>query len=172
MVKLFGVILLIAGSTGFSYCMCQDRKKKLFLLKEMRRLFFLMQDEIRYSGLPITEIIKGVADKIEEPFCKALHKVGENLTWEDGRNLRDIWEQEMRSMLVGLPLAAQQIELFIKFPDLLGMAEREGQADVLKGYLKEFDNWIVQFEQEEKSKNKVIMSMGMATGILLSVLLL
>lgn len=164
--------MLIAGSTGFSYCMCQDRKKKLLLLKEIKRLFLLMQDEIRYSGLPITEIIRGVADKISEPFCHALYRISDNLTWEEGRNLKDVWEQEMNNMLVGLPLSMQQKKWFIKFPDLLGIAEREGQAEAFKGYMKEFDNWIVQCEQEEKSKNKVIMSMGMATGILLSVLLL
>lgn len=172
MIKLFGVVLLITGSTGFAYCLCREGKQKLFLLKEMQRLFILMRDEIKYSGLPITEVIKSVAQKVCTPYDIALERIEKKLTWEEGRSLREIWEKEMVFMLAKLPLSKSQKDLFIRFPDLLGMAEREGQADALKGYLRELERWIVQMEQEEKSKNKLIMSMGMATGILLSVLLL
>ncbi|MBP3603240.1 MAG: stage III sporulation protein AB [Lachnospiraceae bacterium] len=172
MIKLFGIILLLGGSTGFAFCLCQDRREHLFLLKEMRLFFSLVQEEIRYSGLPVTEIIKNVNTKISGPYYNALSNVMEKLSWEEGNHLKDVWKGEMEKVMEHTPLSRQEKELFIRFPDSLGMPEKDGQANALAGYMRELDGWIQELEQEEKSKNKVIMSMGMATGILLSVLLL
>ena len=42
----------------------------------------------------------------------------------------------------------------------------------LQRQITELDRWIDRLEEEEKSKNKVIMSLGIATGMFLVILLI
>ncbi len=171
MVKLLGIFFLVTGSTGFAFCLCMERKWQLLLLKEIKQLFLMMQREIRYTGLPVTEIMRGMANKLNTPFREAFERMGTNLTWEEGNNLNEVWKREMHGILIDLPLKEHQKQLLLDFPNLMGVMERDGQADALNGCMEELDKWILQAEKEEKDKNKLIMSLGTATGVLLSVLL-
>lgn len=63
MIKLFGVLFLIVGSVGISASLCRERKRQLQQLMEMKHMFLLIQEDIRYSGLPIPLIIQKTAKK-------------------------------------------------------------------------------------------------------------
>ena len=78
----------------------------------------------------------------------------------------------MQAVSEQLSLSKEQQELLWEFPKSLGLWEKEGQAKALSYYIEETEKWIIQSEKEEKDKNKVIMSLGAAAGIMLSVLLL
>lgn len=172
MVKLIGVLLLMVGSVGFAATLCTEQRKKLLLLVQLRKMFVLIQEDIRYSGLPLPLIIEKTAKKIKEPFRKALTKISKEIVTNGGEMLCEVWEKEMKNIFKELAFSKKQQELLLEFPDSLGFWEREGQAKALTFYIEESDKWISQMEKEEKNKNKVIMSLGAATGILLSVLLL
>ncbi len=172
MVKVFGVILMITGSTGFAACLCKEQRIQLFLLKEMKHMFQIIQEDIRYSGLPVFQIIKRTAGKIKEPYAKALEEISKALLKNNGEMLGEVWEREMNQVLGKHLLTEAQRKLLLEFPQSLGLWEREGQAKALTCYIEELEKWIMQTEKEEKDKNKVIMSLGTAGGILLSVLLL
>lgn len=172
MVKLLGVLLLMVGSVGFASTLCKEQRNKLLLLLQMRQMFVLIQEDIRYSGCPLPLVIEKTAKKVREPFCMALTKISRELLKNGGEMLYEVWEKEMKSIFKELAFSQKQQELLLEFPKSLGFWEREGQAKALTFYIEETDKWILQMEKEEKDKNKVIMSLGAATGILLSVLLL
>ena len=172
MVKLFGVCFLITGAVGFSFCLCREQKIRLMMLKEMRSIFFLVQKQIHYGGFPIDLILQEVSGKVKTPFSEALKRVSEQMCLEDGEEFCRIWTREMETVLFRIPITKEQKELMLGFPRLLNAIDREGQAQILCDYIDELDKWIVQTEKEEKDKNKLIMSLGTAAGILLSILLL
>lgn len=172
MVKFLGVLLLIVGSVGFSATLCRELRRQRMQLLEMKRMFLMIQEDIRYSGLPLPLIIQKTADKMNAPFDRALVQISSMLIQNNGEQLYEVWEKEMSVAVKGLSLSGKQQTLLLEFPQSLGLWEREGQAKALTFYIDETDKWIVQLEKEEKDKNKVIMSLGAAAGILLSVLLL
>lgn len=172
MVKLIGVFLLIGGTSGFAFCLCREQKSRLRLLKDMKYMYQLLQNEIRYTGLPLPEIFKSIAEKLKDPLGSALIRVSESMAWERGESFSRVWEEEMEKGLLGMPLTDRQKSLLLRFPESTGLSQAEGQAKVMQRQIEELDRWIAQLEQEEKSKNKVIMSLGIAAGIFLSILLL
>lgn len=172
MIKLFGVLFLIVGSVGISASLCRERKRQQLQLMEMKHMFLLMQEDIRYSGLPIPLIIQKTAQKTDTPFSEALTAIAAMALQNNGEQLHPIWEKEMQAVSEQLSLSKEQQELLWEFPQSLGLWEKEGQAKALSYYIEETDKWIIQSEKEEKDKNKVIMSLGAAAGIMLSVLLL
>ncbi len=172
MIKLLGVLLLMLGSVGFSASLCGEKKKQRMQLMEMKRMFLIIQEDIRYSGLTMPLILQKTAKKMKEPFGRTLLEISNILSNNDGMQLSEVWETEMTSLIKDFSLSKKQQELLLAFPKSLGFWEREGQAKALSFYIEETDKWIIQLEMEEKDKNKVIMSLGTAAGILLSVLLL
>lgn len=172
MVKLLGVLLLMSGSVGFSAAICREQKKKRLQLLEMKHMFMLIQEHIQYSGLPIPLIIQKTVTKVREPFAGALMSISDILYQNDGEQLKIVWEREMCKITAELSLSLEQRELLYEFPKTLGHWEKEGQARAISVYIEEIQKWITQLEKEEKDQNKVIMSLGAAAGILLSVLLL
>ncbi|MDE7285727.1 MAG: stage III sporulation protein AB, partial [Lachnospiraceae bacterium] len=62
--------------------------------------------------------------------------------------------------------------LIMDFPNSLGFMEENAQAGALDELLREINLHIEEIEKEHKSKNKMIMSLGVAAGVLISILLL
>ena len=60
----------------------------------------------------------------------------------------------------------------LDFPSCLGFMEENAQAMALDGLLREINLHIEELEAERKGKNKMIMSLGVGAGVLISILLL
>ncbi|MGN1181045.1 MAG: stage III sporulation protein AB [Suilimivivens sp.] len=172
MLKAAGAVLLLVGAWGFAYSICRERKKQLILLKDMREMYRLVQSEISYTALPLPEIFAIVAAKMKAPFREALISVSESMNPESGEDFAEIWKIKMEEGLAGALLTASQKELLLRFPECVGMNESKGQAKALDRYIEELSRMILQLEEEEKSKNKVIMSLGIAAGLLMIIILL
>ena len=172
MLKGAGAVLLMLGSCGFALSICRERNRRLQLLKEMREMFRLLQNEICYTALPLPEILKLVGEKVNAPFGKALLLTAEHMRLENGEEFQTVWEEEMKEMLKETSLTAQQKQLLINFPECMGMNESTGQANALNRYIEELELMIAVQREEEKSKNKVIMSLGIAAGLFMVIILL
>lgn len=172
MLRGVGAVLLLFGAAGFSCSLCREQRKKIELLQEMKYLYQLLQEEISYTMLPFPEIFRGISKKLKEPFGSALLVIGEKLTRETKNSLEEIWQKEMKKSLSKIPLSNAQKELLLRLPESLGLRESRGQAKALERYVEELDGWILKAREEEKNKNKVIMSLGIAGGIFLVILLI
>lgn len=172
MLKGAGAVLLMLGACGFALSICRERSRRLQLLKEMREMFRLLQNEICYTALPMPEILKLAGGKVNAPFGRALLLTGERLRLENGEEFRTVWEEEMKKMLEETSLTAQQRQLLIDFPECMGMNESTGQAKAVDRYIEELDLMIFEQRKEEKDKNRVIMSLGIAAGLFMVIILL
>lgn len=172
MLKVSGAVLLMLGAAGFAFSICREWKRRLLLLKSMKEMYRLLQNEICYTALPLPEIFRIVGERIDEPFGEALFSVSNRMTLKRGEDLKKVWESEMGNCLDKIPLKDQEKELLLKFPECVGMNESKGQANALNRYIEEIDRLILQMEEEEKSKNKVIMSLGIAAGLFMVIILL
>lgn len=172
MVKLAGVLCLLVGSIGFASALCLERKKRYLQLSEMKYMFLLIRENVRYSGLPIYLVLQKTSEKMKEPFSKVLSDISADISQNDGSQFDEVWKRKMKLMSDELSINQEQKELLFEFPRSLGLWEKEGQANAFTFYIDEISKELEQMEKEEKDKNKVIMSLGAAAGILLSVLLL
>lgn len=170
--KLLGVLFLTAGTTGLAWNYCREQQNRLILLKEIRHLYHLMQNEIRYAGLPLPEMLLGVSEKVAPPLSDILQSIGKSGDWKNGKSFGQIWRENMEKGLMGQSVTQESRKLLMRFPESMGSMEREGQARVLERHIEELNRWIAQMEQEEKNKKRVIVSLGIAAGTFLSIILL
>lgn len=172
MLKVIGVLLLTGGAAGFSASLCREQKKRIFLLKEIKYMCELMQSEILYMGLPLPEIFKSIAPNFSDPLRSSLGEIGKSMTLSQKESLQSLWRRKMKENYKESPLTERQKEILFQLPEHLILSAAEGQARALDRQIEELGRWILQMEEEEKSKNKVIMSLGIAAGVFLSIVLL
>lgn len=172
MFQFLGVFFLLLGAVGFSYSICRDYKARLSLLKDMKEMYRLLQSEICYTSLPLPEIFRTIGTRCKEPISRVLLSVSDSMTFGFEEEFSEIWTREMQKGLEQTLLTKQQKELLFILPESIGMNESKGQAEALRKYIEELDRCILQMEEEEKSRNKVIMSLGIAAGLFMVIILL
>ena len=167
--QLFGCLLVIAGCVGFAYLMCLELSDRIRFLKEICRIYEELQYYIAYQRTPVSEAMKAMARKQEPLLGEALCEVAEGM--EKGKELQKLWQQSIGEALLITPLKEEERRLLLDFPGRLGYLEGQAQAEAFAEPLREAQRRIAQLYEVQKNRNKVVMSLGLAGGILLSLVL-
>lgn len=171
MLQLTGCLLIIAGCTGIAAVLCGDLKSRILLLRQISEIYENMKYYISYQKATVPEALLRLSEREKEPFSEAFLEIYERMN-EEGGNLPEIWREQMGKALAHTPLCVKEKKLMLDFPSCLGYMEEEAQAGALNELLRETTRQIEELSGEQKNKNKMMMSLGIAGGVLLSILLL
>ncbi len=172
MFKVCGVFLLVSGCVGFSYSLCREKQKRIHLLKEFKYFYILMQNDMQYTKEAFPGLFLRLSESVPEPLSGMLFRVSEKMTLAQCVCFEEIWQEEAAAVLREYSLPDLPKNMIFRFPASMNLWECGGQVKSLQRQIEELDNLISELEQEEKSKNKVIMSLGVATGLFLTIILL
>lgn len=171
MLSLVGSFLVISGCIGFAGSICRDLNLRLKLLKQIRGIYENMKYYISYQKAAVPEALLRLSEREQGPFGEAFEVIYKGI-YEGNKNLTLLWKEEMDKVLQSTPLKRQEKKLIYDFPSCLGFMEENAQARALEELLRETALQIEQLEQEKRNKNKMVMSLGVSVGILISILLL
>lgn len=171
MLRLAGCILVISGCAGFAGSLCRDENMRLKLLKQIRSIYENLKYYIAYQKAAVPEALRRIAGKGQEPFAPVFEEIYQK-TYEEGENFPLVWKRYMEKAMEGTPLTKAEKKLVLDFPACLGFMEEQAQAGALDEVIREVNLHIEELEKGKKDKNKVIMSLGVAVGVLVSILLL
>lgn len=171
MEKLMGCLFVIMGCAGFAASYCRETEVRLQMLKQIRSIYEDMKYYISYQKAAIPEALWRISQKTGEPFAGIFLDIYQR-TYEYGEDLILIWMQQMEKALKNSPLTKKEKKLVYDFASCLGYMEETAQAGALDELQREVNLQIAELERDKKSKNKIIMSFGVAAGILISILLL
>ena len=171
MSAVMGSLLVILGALGFSVSLCQEYRMRLALLKRIRGVYEYMEFQISYGKLPIPEILKKLSFKDELCFQQEFGRIAQRME-EGGQDLAVIWREELLPSLKKSGLKQKEQEWLLAFPTKQGFLKGQAQAESLREIRRELEEGIESLQQEQKSRSKMIMSVGVAGGVLLSILFL
>lgn len=171
MLRLIGCLLVLAGCTGVAGSVCMDTNNRLMQLKQIRSIYENMKYYIAYQKAAIPEVLFWLSGKAGPPFDGAFERIYQSV-YEEGESLPLMWKQYMGAAMAQSPLNGQEKLLILDFPSCLGYMEERAQAGALDELLREVNLRIEELERDKKGKNKMIMSLGVAAGVLMSILLL
>lgn len=171
MLRILGCILVVTGSIGFAQSICTEGKKRLEMLKQMRGIFETMKYYIAYQKAAIPEALWKLADKSDDLTAGAFKEIYKRV-YEKGESLPMAWHQQMENALKDCALSKEEKKLILDFPACLGFMEENAQAGAVDELLREINLHIKELTEEQKNKNKMIMSLGAAVGVLLVILLI
>lgn len=171
MSAVMGSLLVILGAFGFSVSLCLEYRMRLMLLKQIRGVYEYMEFQISYGKLPIPEILRKLSFKDELCFRQEFGRIAQRME-EGGQELVVIWKEELGPSLRKSGLKKKEQEWLLAFPLKQGFLIGQAQAESLGEIRRELEDGIQSLQQEQKSRSKVIMSVGVAGGVLLSILFL
>lgn len=172
MLKLIGAALVTAGAAGLGISYRQDLKDRLYHTKCLYTILELLESEISYSKAALPEACRMISYRTKKPYSSGLYNVWKIMNSNSGLTFSLVWKQEMGKCMHDIPIGSTEKEEFLNFADSTGYADNQMQLKMLEKCKKSVGEAIKHQEERMENKSKVVMSMGLIGGLLLTIVLL
>jgi len=172
MLRLLAGVLILFGSTGFSFNICQEMRQRLNHIKQMQEIFRLFQSEVSYSKSSFPELCLAVSDRVSEPYRTVMKEIYKQVAEKSGTQFPEIWRIKMGQCLEKMPVKKEEKDIFLEFGNRIGFIDWEAQAGMLEKSRIQLEELYMQLKGATENKEKVITSMGVLGGLMLVIILI
>ncbi len=172
MLKLLGLICMIAGGAGVGYSMSAQVGRRYRQLKELQRLAALLMGEISYGNTPLPEGLRRIAGRLEEPFCSFVLAISSQLKRAPGVTLSEVFEECVQGYLGQSCLKETDLEALCRMGSCLGYLDKDMQMRTLRLYEAELVQEISDTYESMPGKKKLYQTLGIMGGLFLVILLI
>lgn len=163
--KAVAATLVIIGTQGFGWALCQEMQSKLYHEKEEKQMLLYMQNEIEFLRRPLHEIFDEIKDKVKEPYSAFLGNVSKRMKQEDGKSLNFLWSEEICKLEKEKSYPKEAILFLKRIGENLGAVQDTFQSSALKLLQLELEEDINKNKQIKDEKTKLIQSLSLITGV-------
>ena len=167
MFRLLAGLLILYGSIGFSFKLCQEMRTRIKQVEQMKEIFRLFQSEISYSRATLPETCFTVSKRVAEPYKSAMEEVYAEIQKKSGIQFPAIWQEKMGQCLKEMPVKKQEQEIFLEFGNQTGFIDWEMQVGILEKNKSQLEELHIQLKSAMENKEKVITSVGVLGGLML-----
>lgn len=171
MLKLLGILCILAGSTGIGFGMARELDLRVEELVAIQQQILFIRGEIRYLHQPLTETFAHVSKTAPAPFSEFFDRTARELEQRLGSTAGEIWRRNQKEYLSGLHIGPGEAREFERLGDLLGYLDVEMQVDTLDHYLEQLKLSTVQAAEAAKGKRRLYRYMGALCGAALAILI-
>ena len=172
MLRILGILVIIAGSSGCALTIVRERAAYLERCRSWRELLRLMENEIAFQKSSLPEICARAGRHLTGDKKIFLDRIGRALEEDGGETLGEIWRREAGLIFQREPVK-REIEEEVE--ELGGRLCFE-DGDLMSKILKEAEGYIRKHQEEQerisREKNKLTLCAGVMGGLLLTILLL
>ena len=171
MLKIAGVILCIAGSTGYGWVKISGWKNGLLEMK----IWLLLFQKIKRCVLYQKETLEGsciwIGEKEDSLQAKQLKEIGCRARRERNYEFSFLWYEEMGIWCKKTAMPEKAKGLLLQFPDYIKEADEHLQIQLFTVYMEEWKREQHELEQRIKEQQKPVMAISLVVGMMLSILL-
>lgn len=172
MLRLVGSICILVGCLGFGWSLRCGIRDRLSALQTILQIFKMLQNEITYSKAPLPEACRRIAGKVSEPYKTGFMEIYERMMENNGCSFCLVWKQSMEKYLKALPLSGEERKICLDFGDCAGYVDGRMQAEAIGHYMHNLELSVKELEEDMKNKSKVIMSLSVMGGMLVTIILI
>lgn len=172
MFRLVGAVLLLAGTGGFSFCLCREMHLRLLQLYEMKRMYELFGSQIGYQQADLPELCRMSEAYMKPPFSSLLRAVYERAEENTGVSVSSIWEEEVERYFPESGLKKEDKILLLEFARSFGYADKALMEQEIRNRIGALLLVIQNIEKHMAEREKMVVSLGMMGGLLLVILLI
>lgn len=172
MLKITGVILCIAGCTGYGLLKIANWKKALLELEQWILLFQKMKSHIHYQRDRLEEICVQLNQDMYGLGGYYAAKAGESALEKRTVGFAETWKEQMELWKLESVLPSKIKELIFHFSDYSKEADYELQMSFLDMFVSNLEKEKSILENQLQEKRKPVMTMSVAGGLVIAILLL
>lgn len=160
------------GSIGWGETKIREEKDRVWHLRELLRIIRRIQDEMQYGKHTLPEICLLLSGNSDTWYGTCFRQIYEQLVQRNGTGLETIWSRQMELCFRHVPLQEEEKDVLRRLPDSLGMQEETLQAMSIGRSMDMLVRKCRQAEEAYEGKARVIRSVSILTGLLLTIFLI
>lgn len=172
MVKAAGCILIFAATTWLGIHKADNIRDEYRQMHYLWKLICMMESEISYAHLHLSDIFSNLARQAKEPYRSWLLSLCKEMDSKEAPFFGTIWEESVKGFLGQTNLPGKELERFGELGNQLGVYDRELQLKILKEYQRQLQADMYEMQGEMRNRIRLCHCLGIASGIMLSVILL
>lgn len=172
MIQLLGGGFVILATTVYAHSLIVKEKFRLEDLKEVERGILLLQNQVRYIGSPLGEILYSIGLQMKGAVGRIFSEIGRDMEERNGESGGDIWERIWMENGRYTYLTGIDLEEIISFGKNISFLERNSKESGLDLLLFSIRNIQEEISDKFKKNQKVYYSLGILSGLLLVVILI
>lgn len=141
-------------------------------LSEMKKALLMLRAEIEFSHAGLPEALLDISCRTDlriGEFFKFLH---DRLNEKSGAEVSEIWNGAMSEKLTVTSLAPEDFEYLERFGKTLGYLDAKMQTESIEAVVSEIDDKIDLLNVRSAKNKRMYRSVGIISGILITVVLL
>ncbi len=169
--KIIGSIFIVFSTTMFSlYIEWQDR---IYIkdLEEMKKGFNIFSNSMRYTHLPLEEIMIEISQKISGVSSNIFKKTGKYLSERKFESAKEAWECSINEFFLKSKFSKEDIDTFMYFGKTIGYLDFESQSDNGKYIVEYIDLELENLRKKLEKGQKMYRSLGVLFGLVIVIIL-
>ena len=173
-VKLLGSLIVLAAAGGLGAVKSMEYTGRIHCLAEMRRLFLLLDGEIRSSRTPISDAFLHMSSRMSGIYKDFLEEMAEQISQMNGENFSGLWRNSLKKHLGEgkTALKKEDLDLLASFGDMFGYLDTRMQLDAIKLLQEQLLDLMSRLSGSCTSQIRMARLLGVSGGIFLVILLL
>lgn len=164
--KVLGIILILLSGAGIGFQSSNNLIKQNQQLKKLRTMLVILRGEIKYNHSIMSQALRNVATRVENPFTDFLTYVADNLDKYEGETVSEVWEKGVKKILSESLLSKKHLEKIIDLGKTLGFLDIEMQLSYIDILTNELSKDIEENTIKMKDNCKLYRALGIMGGIL------
>lgn len=170
MLKLVACIMIFTSCTSLGFIKASSYTSRRAELENALELIRLLDLEISYRKDSLHKTFKRVS--ILKPcwFSDVLEECSQMLTQQN--SLHEAWDYALKNNLSSCPLQSKDIEILKDISMGLGRSDTQGQKNIFRPAVTRFEASINDAKNIELKMGRMYRSLGIASGIVIAVMLI
>lgn len=170
--KTAGILIMAVSLAALGFSLADRFRLRLTHLQNLRQMVSYLKGMVLYSNAALPEALNEIGGRFSDGPCgRFLLRVAERLERGSG-SFERIWMEELQIFSGHVPLRDQDLEALETLGKHLGYADRAMQERTMLFYLEQTDEAIAELKAEAGPMTKLYCTLGLASGVLLAVLLI
>lgn len=172
MIKILGVIFIIAASSMMGFMFAEALRKRLLQLKDLRGALVQLQNEIFYTRTDLPEACAKVAQKSKYPINEIFENVSEQLEKNSTDSVYEAFKQALNLNESKLSLTKEDKEVLTDLSKALGDSDMEGHKKVFSLAEYNIKSKIEALEGNVDKNIKMYRYLGFSLGAAIAIILI
>lgn len=172
MLKIIGVLLVVASSAGLGFSMSRDMRLRIEQLRYLKKILLMLQGEIKYVRSPLPEAFRNIGRRVREPFASFFEELASDMDHMEGVTFRELWEKQIGEHFTETNLTKRDLEQLRQMGENMGYLDQEMQLNTIGLYAQQMDAELQTAEGTYGTKSRVYNCLGVMAGIFIAILIL
>ena len=173
MVKLIGLVMLVAAEIATGSIMAYRVKMRVEELVYIKKLMLMFKGELRYKNAMLSEAFMAVSFRAKKPYDKLFDGLSKATEENNTTTMAKVFESKVDELLVeDTFLKKEDIHWFKELGETMGYQDQKMQLANIDLYVERLSQVVLEEKEKMNETMKMYRTLGVMAGLLVFIVLI